>query len=162
MPITPLAVPAGPDALEALPALERALTGTAPIHPHQPGPPPQLPEGDLPDDLAIAIATSGSTGTPKHSLLTAASLIASADATAERLGGHGQWLLALPGHHIAGLQVLLRSIAADGGYELVLLLAAVSSALALTGPGAWSADAVAAGRRVGAKAEQREGAHAAV
>lgn len=52
--------------------------------------------------------------------------------------------------------------AADGGYELVLLLAAVSSALALTGPGAWSADAVAAGRRVGAKAEQREGAHAAV
>ncbi len=112
VPITPFAIPAGPDALTALPVLERALTGTAPIHPHLPGPPPQLPDGDLPDDLAVAVATSGSTGTPKLSLLTAASLIASADATAERLGGHGQWLLALPGHHIAGLQVLLRSIAA--------------------------------------------------
>lgn len=112
MPLTPLSIPAGPDALAVLPDLERALTGQAPIHPHQPGPPPQLPEGDLPDDLAVAIATSGSTGTPKLSLLTAASLIASADATAERLGGHGQWLLALPAHHIAGLQVLLRSIAA--------------------------------------------------
>src|SRR5699024_9292014 len=53
-----------------------------------------------------------STGTPKLSLLTAANLIASAEATAERLGGHGQWLLTLPPHHIAGLQVLLRSITA--------------------------------------------------
>lgn len=52
--------------------------------------------------------------------------------------------------------------AADGGYELVLLLAAVNAALAVSGPGAWSLDAVVAGRRVGAKAEQREGAHAAV
>ena len=64
------------------------------------------------DGEAVAIATSGSTGTPKLSLLTAANLIASAEATAQRLGGHGQWLLALPPHHIGGLQVLLRSIAA--------------------------------------------------
>jgi O-succinylbenzoic acid--CoA ligase len=98
--------------LEALPLLERALTGTAPIHPHEPGATPALTAGSLPDDLAVTIATSGSTGTPKLSLLTAANLIASADATAERLGGHGQWLLTLPPHHIAGLQVLLRSIAA--------------------------------------------------
>lgn len=112
MPITPLSLPAGPAALEALPALERALTGTAPIHPHAPGETPSLPQGELPADLAVAIATSGSTGTPKLSLLTAANLIASAEATAQRLGGHGQWLLALPPHHIAGLQVLLRSIAA--------------------------------------------------
>lgn len=112
VPITPLPLPPGPAALEALPALELALTGTAPIHPHAPSETPTLPDGPLPDDLAVAIATSGSTGTPKLSLLTAAGLIASADATAERLGGHGQWLLALPAHHIAGLQVLLRSIAA--------------------------------------------------
>lgn len=112
MPITPLPLPPGPAALEALPSLERALTGTAPIHPHAPGEHPSLPEGELPADLAVAIATSGSTGTPKLSLLTAANLIASAEATAQRLGGHGQWLLALPPHHIAGLQVLLRSIAA--------------------------------------------------
>ncbi|SMC41321.1 o-succinylbenzoate--CoA ligase [Janibacter indicus] len=112
MPITPLPLPAGLAALDALPALEQALTGTAPIHPHAPGETPSLPEGELPADLAVAIATSGSTGTPKLSLLTAANLIASAEATAQRLGGHGQWLLALPAHHIAGLQVLLRSIAA--------------------------------------------------
>lgn len=112
MPITPLPLPAGLAALDALPALEQALTGTAPIHPHAPGETPSLPEGELPADLAVAIATSGSTGTPKLSLLTAANLIASAEATAQRLGGHGQWLLALPPHHIAGLQVLLRSIAA--------------------------------------------------
>nr|WP_084449928.1 o-succinylbenzoate--CoA ligase [Janibacter indicus] len=112
VPITPLPLPAGLAALDALPALEQALTGTAPIHPHAPGETPSLPEGELPADLAVAIATSGSTGTPKLSLLTAANLIASAEATAQRLGGHGQWLLALPAHHIAGLQVLLRSIAA--------------------------------------------------
>lgn len=52
--------------------------------------------------------------------------------------------------------------AADGGYELVLLLAAVSAALCVSGPGAWSLDAVIAGRRVGAQADRREGAHAAV
>jgi O-succinylbenzoic acid--CoA ligase len=119
VPITTLPLPTGPAVLESLPSLERALTGTAPIHPHAPDSTPALPEGALPDDLAVAIATSGSTGTPKLSLLTAASLIASADATAERLGGHGQWLLALPPHHIAGLQVLLRSIAA-GTTPLVL------------------------------------------
>lgn len=112
VPITPLPLPAGLAALDGLPALEQALTGTAPIHPHAPGETPSLPEGELPADLAVAIATSGSTGTPKLSLLTAANLIASAEATAQRLGGHGQWLLALPAHHIAGLQVLLRSIAA--------------------------------------------------
>ena len=112
MPITPLPLSPGPAVLESLPTLERALTGTAPIHPHEPGTTPSLPEGTLPDDLAVAIATSGSTGTPKLSLLTAANLIASAEATAERLGGHGQWLLTLPPHHIAGLQVLLRSITA--------------------------------------------------
>ncbi|MBA4084904.1 o-succinylbenzoate--CoA ligase [Janibacter terrae] len=112
MPITPLPLPAGPAILDVLPSLERALTGTAPIHPHAPGEIPSLPGGDLPPDLAVAIATSGSTGTPKLALLTAANLIASAEATAERLGGPGQWLLALPPHHVAGLQVLLRSIAA--------------------------------------------------
>ncbi|APH00485.1 AMP-binding protein [Janibacter indicus] len=119
VPITPLPLPAGLAALDALPALEQALTGTAPIHPHEPGETPSLPEGELPADLAVAIATSGSTGTPKLSLLTAANLIASAEATAQRLGGHGQWLLALPPHHIAGLQVLLRSIA--GGTTPVAL-----------------------------------------
>ena len=129
MPITPLPLSPGPAVLESLPTLERALTGTAPIHPHEPGTTPSLPEGTLPDDLAVAIATSGSTGTPKLSLLTAANLIASAEATAERLGGHGQWLLTLPPHHIAGLQVLLRSITA--GTTPVVLDAAGATPFAL-------------------------------
>lgn len=112
MPITPLALPPGPDVLDALPRLEQALTGTAPILPHAPGEDPQLPAGDLPADLAVVVATSGSTGTPKLSMLTASALLASAEATATFLGGHGQWLLTLPPHHVAGLQVLLRSITA--------------------------------------------------
>ena len=51
--------------------------------------------------------------------------------------------------------------AADGGYELVLLLAAVGVSLAVSGGGAWSGDAVIAGRQGAATAERREGAHAA-
>ena len=51
--------------------------------------------------------------------LEAQSLRASGEATAVRTGGHGQWLLALPPHHIAGLQVILRSLRA--GYEPVVV-----------------------------------------
>ncbi len=43
---------------------------------------------------------------------TADTLAASAAATDNRLGGSGGWLLPLPAHHIAGLQVLLRSLRA--------------------------------------------------
>ena len=76
-------------------------------------PPPAVPPhdpADLPDGLAVVVGTSGSTGTPKRALLTAAALAASSRATHEQLGGPGQWLLALPAHHVAGLQVLLRSL----------------------------------------------------
>lgn len=61
------------------------------------------------DDVALVVTTSGTTGAPKGALLTAAALTASATATHDRLGGPGSWLLALPPHHIAGLQVLVRS-----------------------------------------------------
>jgi O-succinylbenzoic acid--CoA ligase len=64
------------------------------------------------DDIAVVVPTSGTTGTPKGAMLTAAALTASAHATHTRLGGPGQWLLALPAHHIAGLQVLVRSAVA--------------------------------------------------
>ncbi|HJG43091.1 o-succinylbenzoate--CoA ligase [Corynebacterium phoceense] len=64
------------------------------------------------EDIALVVPTSGSTGTPKGAQLTAANLVASADATHERLGGPGQWLLAMPAHHIAGIQVLVRSLVA--------------------------------------------------
>jgi O-succinylbenzoic acid--CoA ligase len=73
--------------------------------------PPHAP-AELPDGLALAVGTSGSTGRPKRALLTADALTASADATHQVLGGPGTWLLAMPAHHIAGLQVLVRALRA--------------------------------------------------
>ena len=58
---------------------------------------------------ALVVHTSGSTGTPKGVALSPSALRASAQATAQHLGGHGRWYLALPPNHIAGAQVLLRS-----------------------------------------------------
>src|SRR5665811_208872 len=55
---------------------------------------------------------SGSTGRPREVALSAVALRSAADASAERLGGHGGWLLALPVEHIAGVQVVVRSIIA--------------------------------------------------
>ena len=111
-----LPVPAGEAALALLPRLARALAGGAPVAPFAAsGPAPTLPAhgpADLPDDLAVVVGTSGSTGTPKRALLTTGALRASARATHDRLGGPGQWLLGLPAHHVAGLQVLLRSVEA--------------------------------------------------
>lgn len=67
-------------------------------------------------------------------MLTAAALIAGASATHDRLGGPGTWLLALPAHHIAGMQVLVRSSLAgtvpaeldlSAGFDVTALPAAV-------------------------------------
>ena len=114
--LLPLAVPVGDDVLSLLPRLEKALEGRAPVLPYAAGSPEPLvgrhDPADLPEGLAVAVGTSGSTGRPKRALLTAESLSRSAWATHQVLGGSGAWLLALPPHHIAGLQVLLRSIAA--------------------------------------------------
>ena len=112
-----LPVPSGAAAASVLPELRCALDGSGPaVAPHAVSYPPQpLPDdmGDLPSDLALTIETSGSTGRPKLAMLTSAALRASAEATHQRLGGRGQWLLALPAHHIAGIQVLVRSVVAD-------------------------------------------------
>lgn len=61
----------------------------------------------------VVLTTSGSTGHPKRVALSAEALHASAAATAERLDGHGQWLLTLPTDHVAGWQVVIRSALAD-------------------------------------------------
>jgi o-succinylbenzoate---CoA ligase len=58
---------------------------------------------------ALTVRTSGTTGEPKDVMLSAPALRASALATSARLGGPGQWVLALPPHYVAGLQVLVRS-----------------------------------------------------
>ncbi|HLS44462.1 MAG TPA: o-succinylbenzoate--CoA ligase [Ornithinicoccus sp.] len=57
----------------------------------------------------VVLTTSGSTGQPKRVSLSAAALRASAEATAQRVGGPGQWLLTLPPDHVAGWQVVVRS-----------------------------------------------------
>ncbi|MCP2277635.1 O-succinylbenzoic acid--CoA ligase [Nocardia amikacinitolerans] len=70
------------------------------------------PGETIDDDVALVVTTSGTTGVPKGAMLSASALRASGTATHDRLGGPGAWLLALPTHHIAGIQVLLRSILA--------------------------------------------------
>jgi O-succinylbenzoic acid--CoA ligase len=118
--LAPLPVPAGPEVLALLPHLRRALHGDGDaLLPHDAStPPPELGVGlrlgegedDPHDPTAIVVAGSGSSGRPKGSLLPASALLASASATHDRLGGPGRWLLALRAHHVAGLQVLVRSL----------------------------------------------------
>lgn len=73
---------------------------------------------DIPDRVAVVIATSGSSGIPKRVMLSRDALRASAEATAARIGS-GRWLLALPSGYVAGFQVLVRSVLA--GTEPVVL-----------------------------------------
>jgi O-succinylbenzoic acid--CoA ligase len=86
------------------------------------------------DDIAVVVSTSGTTGVPKGAMLTASALTASAVATHRRLGGPGRWLLALPAYHVAGLQVLVRSVVAgttpvavSAGFDGAELASAVAS-----------------------------------
>ncbi|MCW2751485.1 MAG: AMP-dependent synthetase [Aeromicrobium sp.] len=58
----------------------------------------------------IVVRTSGSTGEPKDVILSHDAVTASATAALARLGGPGQWLLALPVTAVGGLQVLVRSV----------------------------------------------------
>jgi O-succinylbenzoic acid--CoA ligase len=91
-------------------ALRHALAGGPAVLPVGPG--ESGVAGDPGEGAAVVIATSGSTGTAKHVVLSARALHASARATAERLGGPARWLLALPAHHVAGVQVVVRSLLA--------------------------------------------------
>ncbi|CAN5701709.1 o-succinylbenzoate--CoA ligase [soil metagenome] len=91
---------------------------------------------EIDDAVALVVSTSGTTGTPKGAMLTAPALIASASATGDRLGGPGTWLLALPAYHVAGVQVLIRSVLAgtvpveldlSAGFDITALPAAVAA-----------------------------------
>jgi O-succinylbenzoic acid--CoA ligase len=76
--------------------------------------PGRTPAPGVAPATALVIATSGSTGPPKGTELTAAALLASARASLRRAGaGPGErWLCCLPVFHIAGIQVLVRSLLA--------------------------------------------------
>jgi O-succinylbenzoic acid--CoA ligase len=81
-------------------------------------------------DTAVIIATSGSTGAPKGVELSAAALLASAWSSLARVGARDgeRWLACLPATHIAGLQVLVRSLA--GGTEPAVAATADAGSLA--------------------------------
>ena len=66
------------------------------------------------EKTAVVIATSGSTGRPKGVELSAAALRYSARASLDRIGAApgDRWLLCLPATHVAGIQVLVRSLVA--------------------------------------------------
>lgn len=123
----PLLVPIGPgeDPATVRADLARRLA---------PDGPAARPESDL------LLRTSGSsTGTGALVAMSMAALTASARATHARLGGPGTWVLALPAHHVAGLQVLIRSLIAGrepvvvntgGGFRPDALADAIERALA--------------------------------
>ncbi|WP_020016021.1 AMP-binding protein [Promicromonospora sukumoe] len=75
-------------------------------------PQPRLSDAAAPPGTALVLRTSGSTGNPREVALSAAALRASAEATHERLGGPGRWLLVLPPTHVAGVQVVNRTVVA--------------------------------------------------
>ncbi len=107
-------VPALP--VEALTAAVReALDGSGDaVLPVEPGAAIEGLDGArVPLPVAAVVRTSGSSGVPKQVVLSARALLGSAAATESALGGPGEWVLALPGHYVAGLQVVVRSIVAD-------------------------------------------------
>lgn len=65
----------------------------------------------LPEEVGLVVRTSGSTtGTGRLVGLSADQIRASGAATRHRLGGPCTWVLGLPPHHIAGLQVVARAV----------------------------------------------------
>lgn len=85
------------------------------------------------EDTAVIIGTSGSTGEPKGVELSAAALLSSARASLARCAARpgDRWLACLPATHVAGLQVLVRSLA--GGTDPVIAPAADAGSLAGSG-----------------------------
>jgi o-succinylbenzoate---CoA ligase len=110
---SPLAVlPTGPET--AVAAARDVLAAEVPLEP----------------GADLVVVTSGSTGGGRGVLLSAGALTASAEATHERLGGPGAWLLALPVSAIAGLQVLCRSIVAGEPVTVLARAEPLAAALA--------------------------------
>ena len=106
----PLAVLAA-EPLGVLAGLRAALSGSGPailVSDAEADAPATVPKR-----IALVVETSGSTALPKRVALTSDALLASAAASASAVGGTGQWLLALPTNYIAGINVLVRSIASE-------------------------------------------------
>ena len=85
------------------------------------------------EGTAVVVGTSGSTGAPKGVELSAAALRYSARASLDRVGARPgeRWLCCLPVTHVAGLQVLVRSLVS--GTEPVLAGRADAETVAASG-----------------------------
>ncbi|MEN9607253.1 MAG: hypothetical protein RL605_1081 [Actinomycetota bacterium] len=114
----PLKLVAANDTFAALLAVGEVLAGRQALFVTAPEVNGLMPEvhglpSDVDDSVAVIVESSGSTGTPKRIELSTEALVASATAAHNRLGGPGQWLLALPINFVAGLNVLVRSLVAE-------------------------------------------------
>ena len=110
----PLVAVSAADPSAVLRGLEAALAGGPALLPVATGAPalPTPPPADVSQRVALVVETSGSTGTGKRVALSSEALLAGAAAADAALDGPGGWVLALPTHYIAGLNVLTRSITA--------------------------------------------------
>lgn len=110
----PLVALGASDPSAVLRGLEAALAGGPALLPVAEGGPalPTRAPSHVARRVALVVETSGSTGTGKRVALSSDALLAGAASADAALGGPGRWVLALPTHYIAGLNVLTRSIAA--------------------------------------------------
>src|SRR5271169_4955953 len=90
-------------------------------------------EEGVAEGTAVVVGTSGSTGVPKGVELSTAALRHSARASLNRVGARPgeRWLCCLPATHVAGLQVLVRSVVS--GTEPVLAERADAETVAASG-----------------------------
>jgi O-succinylbenzoic acid--CoA ligase len=114
----PLKLVAANDTFGALVALGEVLAANQAVFITAPEVNGKMPESfGLPDEVSdgvgLVVETSGSSGKPKRVTLSREAILASANAAQIRLGGPGQWLLALPINFVAGANVLIRSLVAD-------------------------------------------------
>lgn len=113
-----------PEAVRAAFALVRAQLAGAPLT-LEPRDPRAADAASSPAHVsaprvAVVLSTSGSGGQPRRTALRSEALRWHARAVQERLGGPGRWLLALPLHHVAGWQVLVRAALAGSTPPVVL------------------------------------------
>ena len=101
-------------------ALRDAMAGGPPVAPLSPDPVERRralavlqPEFAVTEpDAAAVLITSGTSGTPKPVVLSRTAIRAAVAATHQRLGGPGDWVLALPYHYVAGFMVHARAVLA--------------------------------------------------
>lgn len=114
----PLKLVAANDSFGALVALGEVLAANQAVFITSPEVNGKMPEvlglpNEVENGVGLIVETSGSTGVPKRITLSREAILASANAAQIRLGGPGQWLLALPINFVAGANVLVRSLVAD-------------------------------------------------